>query len=328
MNTRTHIGLKELAGYLQLPSDRLALIAGSLQLGKKIPVERISAFLDTVKRAEALTGQFWALPEALLNDATPWGRALVRAYEEPVSFPASLAPLQGRQLLEMILSLKPKTVVEIGCYIGVSTLWIAHALETLGGEGRVLSVDLFYPKFPVPPFSYDYLHDPEARAKQALQEAGLGHRSTFYRCLSSDFATRFPSISPGPIDFVFVDGDHSDGGCLDDFISFYPLLRIGGQMLFHDIHPEVCSWTGPRFVLDKIIGDAASCRVEEIETEPNFGMALITKVTDDSRFHPGGDARINYLRRKHRLKAAVGFSTWYQFLVKPLLKTWKGRRGK
>lgn len=326
MKAQTHIGLKELAGYLKLPATHLVPVFEELGLGHQVPVAMTNDVLFKIKEREGLKNRSWELPESLLNDSSAWAQALVALYREPVSFPASLAPPQGAQLRDMILALKPRVVVEIGCYIGVSTLWVAQALETLGGDRQVHSADLFYAKFPVPPFYYNYLHAPQMRAEQALRDAGLGHRSNFYRCLSKDFARRFPSLCPKPIDFIFIDGDHSEGGCLDDFISFYPLLPVGAQILSHDIHPAVCNWKGPRYVLDRIIGSRPSFKVEEIDTEPNYGMALITKLKDDPRFHPGGDPEITKVRRAHRLKAAVGFSPFYQYAIKPLVQAWKGNR--
>lgn len=52
----------------------------------------------------------------------------------------------------------------------------------------------------------------------------------------------------GPYDFIFVDGDHSAEGVMQDHLHFWPMLRDGGIMAFHDVAgprtPEVAQfWT-------------------------------------------------------------------------------------
>jgi cephalosporin hydroxylase len=61
--------------------------------------------------------------------------------------------------MNLLINIRPRTVVELGCFIGVSTIWIAAALEE-NGEGIVHGVDLFDPVAPNPPFSRWYLEDP------------------------------------------------------------------------------------------------------------------------------------------------------------------------
>src|SRR5207237_1057261 len=41
-----------------------------------------------------------------------------------------------------------------------------------------------------------------------------------------------------PLDFLFIDGDHSLEGVSKDFSMYAPLLRPGGVAAFHDIVPD------------------------------------------------------------------------------------------
>lgn len=36
------------------------------------------------------------------------------------------------------------------------------------------------------------------------------------------------------VDTLFIDGDHTDKGCLLDFIHWYPQLDMGSRIIFHD----------------------------------------------------------------------------------------------
>lgn len=51
------------------------------------------------------------------------------------------------------------------------------------------------------------------------------------------------AIWDGPIDVLFIDGDHSYEGCRADIASWYPHMADEGVMLFHD-----CDETSPGVV--------------------------------------------------------------------------------
>jgi predicted O-methyltransferase YrrM len=63
-------------------------------------------------------------------------------YREETSYPASLPPSQGKILHDLVVESQPENLVEIGCFIGISSTWIGSALEQLG-SGHLFSVDLF-----------------------------------------------------------------------------------------------------------------------------------------------------------------------------------------
>lgn len=43
------------------------------------------------------------------------------------------------------------------------------------------------------------------------------------------------TLLPAPLDFLFIDGDHTLPGVTQDFESYGPLVRKGGMIAFHDI---------------------------------------------------------------------------------------------
>jgi len=45
-------------------------------------------------------------------------------------------------------------------------------------------------------------------------------------------------LSENKLDFLFIDGDHSYDGVKKDFEMYSPLVRPGGIIAFHDIHPD------------------------------------------------------------------------------------------
>ena len=45
------------------------------------------------------------------------------------------------------------------------------------------------------------------------------------------------SLNGLAVDFLFIDGDHTYDGVSKDHETFAPLVRHGGLVGFHDIHP-------------------------------------------------------------------------------------------
>ena len=47
-------------------------------------------------------------------------------------------------------------------------------------------------------------------------------------------------------DFLFIDGDHSYSGVVQDFLAYYPMVRPGGLIAVHDIAPDELGRFGTR----------------------------------------------------------------------------------
>jgi hypothetical protein len=57
----------------------------------------------------------------------------------------------------------------------------------------------------------------------------------------------------GPLDFLFLDGDHTYEGVKQDWETFSPLVRAGGMVGFHDVgNPQLSGVS--RFFAESIIG--------------------------------------------------------------------------
>ncbi len=77
----------------------------------------------------------------------------------------------------------------------------------------------------------------------------------------------------GQIDVLFIDGDHSYFGCRIDIQGWYPYMRKGGVMLFHD-----CDESSPG-VMQAVAEFVHSHKVKEFKvfkrTDINTSMAKI-----------------------------------------------------
>ena len=105
-----------------------------------------------------------------------------------------------------------RELVEIGVMNGVTTCVLARAAKKNGG--RLISIDV----------------DPEAirRAEERLIQAGLAD-NVF---LSVGASQTWQPTSP--VEFLFIDGDHSYSGCKGDWKTWSPLVVPGGLVAMHD----------------------------------------------------------------------------------------------
>jgi predicted O-methyltransferase YrrM len=119
-------------------------------------------------------------------------------------YPTADGPLLG----VLAASTGAERVLELGCGLGYSALWLAHG----GGSGTTVET-----------IERDGDHAELARRNFAAE--GYGRQITV---VHGESATILPTMS-GPFDLIFYDGDI--GGCLLDLENFSSLIRPGGTLV-------------------------------------------------------------------------------------------------
>ncbi len=183
-------------------------------------------------------------------------------------------PLQKRseilRLIEILKSLRPSSICEIGAAGGGTTFLLAHAAAN---NATVISLDLAFTE------------TRQAAVKQfAMKEQEIiclqkdSHSPDTVRAVIDCLAGR-------SLDVLYLDGDHSYEGIKSDFQMYNPLVRPGGMIVFHDIVPdyktrhgiETSSYVGgvPQF-WEEI--KASQAKVEEIVedyAQDGFGIGIL-----------------------------------------------------
>jgi len=131
------------------------------------------------------------------------------------------------QLFNDVKSLAPQTVLEIGTHRG-GTLYLWTRLAR--PDATLISIDLpggkfggGYSSFRVP------IYRRFARDRQQLHLL----RADSHAQSTLDEARRL--LAGRPLDFLFLDGDHTFAGITQDWEMYSPLVRPGGLIAFHDI---------------------------------------------------------------------------------------------
>jgi len=136
-------------------------------------------------------------------------------------------------LLEFYRAIKPKNILEVGSLLGWS---LKRFIENKQEGGVVVSVDL-----PVRDFC--------GRGDGRVDQQEFGHHILWKRWAKNKNTalTVIPASSFDPqtikkveticnhYDFIFIDGNHTYEGIMADYRNYFPFLRSGGIMAFHDI---------------------------------------------------------------------------------------------
>lgn len=143
------------------------------------------------------------------------------------------------QLLVEMSRLRPASIFEIGTHRG-GTLYCWS--RVLPPDGTLMSLDL-------PADPSDVHTTAEALEKLIASKA---QKRSFIRDDSHSAATLEKvktALGGKPVDFLFIDGDHSYEGVKLDFEMYHGLVRSGGLVAFHDIapNPEVREYGVARF---------------------------------------------------------------------------------
>ena len=134
---------------------------------------------------------------------------------------ASLRFDEAALLYRLVRDVGISTIVEIGRFKGGSTFLMASAMAT---GSTLWSYDLHVPARP------DLVGaDLDAELAAALRRLRID--DGVHLVVGDSLTVDLP---PGPIDLLFVDGDHSYEGAKADFERWGSHVRDGGHLLFHD----------------------------------------------------------------------------------------------
>jgi predicted O-methyltransferase YrrM len=225
----------------------------------------------------------WTWPGALADPSPAWVEELRRLYGEPLAFPASMSPQCGLMLHGLILNLRPRVTVEVGSFVGASTLWIGGALLESGGTPRFHAFDDFGPIKEGPWRGVGFEGDRLALVRGRVERAGLAGLLTFHPGDSGTqiVAARESLRAAGGVDVAFIDGDHGVEGATRDFWAVEPVLNTGGYVILHDTYPEQCGdHPGPRYILDHVNSIAQGLYERcELHLSPlNYGFGLLRRI--------------------------------------------------
>ena len=148
--------------------------------------------------------------------------------------PGALNQGDRRAIYGLVRALKPANVLEIGTYIGSSTIHVGAALRANATEGRggsLTTVDVIDVNGPQAPWMRCGM---KRSPKQMVDELGIGDRVRFY---TSD-SIAFLRGCKDHFDFVFLDGSHAAKDVYNEIALTQRCLNAGALILLHDFFPD------------------------------------------------------------------------------------------
>lgn len=170
-------------------------------------------------------------------------------------------PAEITRLAQAVQAIKPKIILEIGTASGGTSLIWSH----LAAE-RVITCDLKDMSFQTPLFTR--LPPPGSNCKVTLM-SGNSHSPEFKARVAKE-------LNGAKVDFLFIDGDHTEVGVTADYRDYKEFVRPGGLIAFHDIVEKQPLEINQVFHLWKRLKRVG--QVEEFVNDPDqrgFGIGLL-----------------------------------------------------
>lgn len=119
----------------------------------------------------------------------------------------------GELLRFFVLLTKPKTILELGCSAGYSTLWLASGLDS---KGKIYTTEILDEKIRI--------------AQTNFKEAGVEKN---IKILKGNILQTIKQLKTKKIDFVFMDADKKES--LKYYNLIFPLLKKGGVIISDNV---------------------------------------------------------------------------------------------
>jgi cephalosporin hydroxylase len=174
-------------------------------------------------------------------------------------------------LLDEVTQRNPRVILEIGSLHGYTLQGWGSAVQR---GAFIISVDLLLP----PGDSRHFLQKAGHEGGWSWMLINQGHYPFIIPGDSRNPETvgRVANITMQPnraVDFLFIDGDHTYEGVKADFENYFPFLRKGGMVAFHDIAANESGGGVHRF-WNEIKGGFQYREILHSETH-NYGIGVL-----------------------------------------------------
>ena len=161
---------------------------------------------------------------------------------------------------------RKKSIVEIGVAEGASALALRKAAAP---DAILYLID-----------SYSSGRKLDSQLQRIIAHRHVNRSRNAEVCWVRDFSYNVVKDWKKPIDFLFIDGDHSHKACLRDWIEWSPFVIRGGIVAFHDGRIFQRGWTS---------ADMGSVKVvQKIRNDPRSDFQVIDEVDSMVFFRKNG----------------------------------------
>ena len=168
---------------------------------------------------------------------------------------------------DLVAALKPKLLVELGTHKGLSYFTFCQAMKEHGVDGTCYGVDTFEGDTHTDKYDESVFNAVQGHARQNYH--GIAY---LMRMLFNDALAHFSDES---VDLLHIDGLHTYDAVSEDFRNWYPKVKPGGVILFHDVMARIQDFGCWKF------WEETAPQHETFTFHHGFGLGVLRK--------PGGD---------------------------------------
>lgn len=169
---------------------------------------------------------------------------------------------------DLVAAIRPKMVVELGVYNGLSFFTFCQAMMEHDIDGVAYGIDCWEGDAHTDAYDDSIYQDVSAHAREHYR--GITY---LLKMLFNDALQHFGEES---IDLLHIDGLHTYEAVQEDFTNWYPRVRPGGIVLFHDVMARIKD-----FGAWKYFEELEASHPETFKFNHGFGLGVLRK--------PGGE---------------------------------------
>ena len=198
----------------------------------------------------------------------------------PIFLPPSLRSFQPKHICfstwmdhmafgyDLVAEIRPRLTVELGTQGGLSFFSFCQALKEHHIDGIAYAVDTWEGE----EHAGDYGEDVFASVRDHARSEYAG-QAYLMRMLFEEALGHFSEES---IDLLHIDGLHTYDAVKEDFANWYPKVKPGGIVLFHDVYARMMDFGVWKF------WEETAPQYDSFEFKHGYGLGVLQK--------PGGSA--------------------------------------
>ena len=203
-----------------------------------------------------------------------------------IYFPPSLRGFEPRRMVfstwvdhlpfayDLVAAIRPQLLVELGVYNGLSFFTFCQAMVENDIDGVAYGVDCWEGDEHTDAYDDSIYKDVSTHARE--------HYRGITYLLKMFFNDALQHFDEDSIDLLHIDGLHTYEAVQEDFNNWYPKVKPGGIVLFHDVMARIKD-----FGAWKYFEELEASHPETFKFNHGFGLGVLRK--------PGGDRQPNQL---------------------------------
>lgn len=168
---------------------------------------------------------------------------------------------------DLVAALRPKLLVELGTHKGLSYFTFCQSMKENEIDGLCYAIDTFQ--------GDEHTDKYDESVFNAVNNHNRQNYHGFSYLMRMFFNDALRHFNEDSIDLLHIDGFHTYEAVSEDFANWYPKVKPGGIILFHDVKARLQDFGAWKF------WDEVSTQHETFTFNHGFGLGVLRK--------PGGD---------------------------------------